>query len=121
MIQVIIFSIACIIAILNLIREIFVYRDIKSNFYCEHCHCFNEEISTITKCRQCHRSIEIKSKNWEHLLLHRVSWTPSKHENVVLKWSDYKKVPSYEIALSIFMIITLLIAIALNAYKIWIV
>lgn len=114
MIHIIIFSIACIIAILNLIREITIYLDIKSTFYCKHCNHFNSEISYGSKCKNCNMKFEIKRKEWEHLLLHRVTWTPSKHENIVLKWSDYKKVPRYEITLSIIMIIMLLTAIYFN-------
>lgn len=112
--SVIIWGVAIILFGLNLLREIWVYRDIKSNFYCSHCNTFNEEISHIDKCSKCHRTFKIKGNNWDHLLLHRVNWIPTNSKSEVFKWKEYKKLSLIEITINIIAIIIIAIAIAIT-------
>lgn len=100
MVSLIIFCAAEAIFLLNLLREIFVFKDIKSCFYCGHCNTFNEEISRIGKCKKCHRTIKIKGNTWDHMLLHRVNWIPAKSKGEVFKWKDYKKLSIIEITVN---------------------
>lgn len=113
-ISIMIWIIALVIFLLNLVREIFVYRDIKSNFYCNKCNTFNEEISGIYKCKQCHRTFKIKGNSWDHLLLHRVNWIPTNSKSDIFKWKDYKKLSMIEITINIIAIVIICIAIAIN-------
>lgn len=113
-VSIIIWILALIIFLLNLIREILVYKDIKSNFYCSNCNTFNEEISRIYKCKQCHRTFKIKGNSWDHLLLHRVNWIPSNSKSDIFKWKDYKKLSIIEIAINIIAIFIIIMAIAIN-------
>ena len=119
MINLVLFGIAFLLLVLNLIREIFVFRDIKSTFYCEHCNHFNKEISRNDKCEQCHRKMKIKGKTWEHLILHRVNWIPTKSKSDVFKWVEYRKLSVIEISINIGMMLILGIAILLEVSKIW--
>ena len=109
MVTKIVFLITAIAFGINIIREILVYRDIKSFFYCGHCNTFNDEISRGGKCSKCNRSLKIKGKQWQHLLLHRVNWIPAKGDREVFKWKEYKKLSVIEITLSILASIILII------------
>lgn len=113
-VSIIIFIIAIVVFILNLLREIYVYRDIKSNFYCTYCNTFNEEISRIDKCKKCHRTFKIKGNNWDHLLLHRVNWIPTNSKSEVFKWKEYRKLSLVEITINCTAICILLISIILS-------
>lgn len=112
--EIVIFVIALILFGLNLLREIWVYRNIKSNFYCNHCGNFSDEISRIDKCKQCHRTFKIKGNSWDHLLLHRVNWIPTKSKSEVFKWKEYKILSLIEITINIIAIIIIGIAIAIS-------
>ena len=111
MASLIIFGVALLLLILNLIREIFTLRDIKSNFYCSHCNTFNEEVSNRYVCKSCKRKFNIKGDTWDHLILHRVNWIPSKSKNDVFKWKDYRKLSLIEITVNFVAIIIMVIAI----------
>lgn len=113
-VSIIVWVVAAILFMLNLIREILIYRDIKSAFYCSHCNTFNEEISRISKCSKCHRTFEIKGRSWEHLILHRVNWIPANSKSEVFKWKEYRKLSLIEITINIIAIIILLVAIAIT-------
>lgn len=111
MISLILFSITLLVLFLNLIRELFVLRDIKSTFYCNHCNTFNNEISNKYICKSCKRKIQIKGNTWDHLIIHRVNWIPTKSKNEVFKWNDYKKLSIIEIAVTLIAIFIVIIAI----------
>lgn len=113
-VSIIIWIVALIIFLLNLIREIFVYKDIRSNFYCSNCNTFNGEISHIYKCKKCHRTFKIKGNSWDHLILHRVNWISSNSKSDIFKWKDYKKLSIIEIAINIITIFIIIMAIAIN-------
>ena len=113
-VSIIIWSIGLILFGLNLLREIYVYRDIKSNFYCTHCGTFHMEVSRIDKCSKCHRTFKIKGNSWDHLILHRVNWIPTNSKSGVFKWKDYKKLSIIEITINIFAISILAICIAIT-------
>lgn len=96
----------------NIIREILVYRDIKSYFYCYHCNTFNPEIAHVGKennCIKCHRSFKIKEKQWDHIILHRVNWIPASGSKEVLRWKEYRKLSVIEITISSVCLAILLI------------
>ena len=69
-VSIIIWIVALIIFLLNLIREIFVYKDIRSNFYCSNCNTFNGEISRIYKCKKCHKVINNRNSNKYYCNIH---------------------------------------------------
>lgn len=112
-VTVIVFGIAIVLFGINLLREIFTFRDIKSNFYCSNCNTFNDEISRIGKCKNCNRTFKIKGKTWDHLLLHRTNWIPTYSKGEVFKWKEYRKLSVIEIALNCIAIIILGLAIVL--------
>ena len=108
---IIVFLITSVSFFLDLLREILIYRDIKSCFYCGHCNTFNEEISRIDKCKKCHRNISIRENTWEHLVLHRVNWIPANSKSEVFKWKEYRKLSIIEIVIDTVAIIILSFAI----------
>lgn len=113
-ISVIIFTIAIILLLLNLLKEISVFMDIKSNFYCSHCNAFNEEISHIGKCKKCNRTFKFKGGSWDHLILHRVNWILTNSKGQVYKWKEYKRLSLIEITITCTAICILIIAIILE-------
>ena len=117
MILIIVFGLFILLLILNLIRELFTLRDIKSNFYCSNCGTFHDEISNNSNCKKCHRRFNINGNTWDHLILHRVNWIPSKSSNEVFKWKDYKKISIIEITVNILLIVILVINILINYIK----
>lgn len=118
MIQIIIFGIADILVIINLIREIIVLKSIKSKFICTNCKTFNKEISQNHNCEMCRRRFNVHTETWEHLLIHRVNWMQAKDKNRVYKWKEYKILSIIEIALTILMIITFSLVVSMNLYNI---
>lgn len=117
MIQITVFIIIEILLYLNLLREVFVIRDIKSNFYCGNCNTFNEEISNIGNCSNCHRKFKIKGNQWDHLILHRVNWIPTKSKSEVFKWKDYRKLSIIEITINIIFILIMAVAILITYFS----
>ena len=109
-----IFGAAAIVFLFNLLREIHVYRSIKNVFTCEHCGTLNETISGIHKCYKCHRSFKIKDKQWEHLILHRVTWLDTSSKTKELNFNEYTKVPKIEITISILATIILVAGVVIN-------
>lgn len=109
-----IWGVVLIVFILNLLRTILVYRDIKSTFYCKHCGNFNDEICLLDKCKQCNRTISFKSNNWRYFLLHRENGISSFNKSMKYVWKDYKKVCITELTLNIVAIIIFIAAIALE-------
>lgn len=83
------------------LRELMVLRDIKSCFYCSNCNTFLKEFIQGDKCEKCHRTINVKGKTWDHLIIHRVNWIPTKQDRTILKWKEYKKLSLIEIAVDI--------------------
>lgn len=110
-ISLIIFIIGELLFLYNLLREIIVYKSIKSCFYCKHCSTFNEEISRISKCKQCKRTLEFKGGSWDHLILHRVNWIPANSKSEVFKWKEYRKLCTIELTINIIAIIIIAIGI----------
>ena len=117
MISLIIFGITSILLILNLIREIITLRDIKSNFYCSNCGTFNTEISNMYVCSKCKRKLKVKGITWDHLIIHRVNWLPSKSNCEVFKWKDYKKPSVIEMTVNIIALIIVISAMILIIMK----
>lgn len=113
-INTIIWIIVAVILLLNAIREYFVYRDIKYMFICEHCGTLNKELYNKSKCSKCHRSMKLKGKTWDHMLIHRVNWISANDKTTVLKLKDYKKLPIIEITLTLIALVIVIIAIILS-------
>lgn len=106
--------IAIILFVINIVREIRTYIDTKSSFYCKHCGNFNENISSIGKCKKCHRDFKIRDKNWNHLLLHKVNYISAKSKSQEFKWKEYKKICLIEISLSMTAVSIVVIDILIN-------
>ena len=105
-----IFILVAIIFAFNTLREYTVYRDIKCQFICDNCDTINEEISGIHKCVKCHRTFKVRQKQWEHLMLHRVTWIDTKTSKATEAYlKDYLKIPKIEITLSLMSTLILII------------
>jgi len=112
-VNIIIWLIVILFLIINIIREVFVYKEIKSNFICTHCGELNTQIYKDCNCIKCHRRFKIKGDNWDHLITHRVNWiSPYNGKDIVL--NDYKKLPIIEISISLVAIVIITAAIIIT-------
>lgn len=110
----IIYIVAIVFITTDIIKEIINIRSIKSRFTCNHCNTFHSEISQIDKCKNCHRTFNLKAETWEHFILHRVNRFPSNRKSDIHKFKDYRKLSIIEIAIDIGFISILLSNIIIN-------
>ena len=114
MVHIIIFSIAILLFIVDILHELNMLRDIKSTFSCDNCGTLITEYRHNYKYKKCSRKVKIQSNSWEHLLLRKVNLLYANNRDVVIYYKDYTRLVKKEITVCITCICILTLGIIIN-------
>ena len=87
----ILFIIPDILFVILFVIEFNKLKDCKKAFTCSHCNNIMERLRSEDKCTQCHRTMKLDSKYWDHFFTLKTTYIDNSNKRYEYNYKSYKK------------------------------
>lgn len=103
----ILFIVPDILFVILFIIELNKLKECKSMFTCSHCNNVMTKLRSEDKCTQCHRTMKLKTKYWDHFITFKTTYIDDTNKRYEYNYKSYKKEFMIELVICGIGIVTL--------------